>query len=422
MILSSTHPRFRTACRFLLCGLLQVVCSGCSLWVSENRAVCGTDLNLSDPYDGSRVYPLNAVVLGGQQRVRNLQSPLSMLEPRMSEDSQYAVIRAADCGILACYANDMQLASRALDRAIGLSEAALTDESQNSKVTGVGGSESAKIFAGEPHEIAAMYVFRGLVFLSRNDPENAKSCFLHASLADAMSTKDEARSNWLTADVLATLSFRLYGSNVRADDHVKMIGTTYPHTANDAGWIPDGVLMGIKRENLTIVIVCVGTAPVKYGKGALQYAESQSKVGSVHVHGDSAWLTDNVFVQAVTRGRRNMDDILAARQRRREDTETVGSVALGVAGAAGGLVGAAIQLIAGAAIDKAQEIDIDADSRQVSAVPGRFYVWASNSAKPGDRLDIELRNHVDRAIARGSVAVPIAAGRDPTVVLAWFPR
>jgi len=339
----------------------------------------------------------------------------------MHEESQYAVIRAADCGILACYANDMALAARALDRALGLSEAALADEHQVSSVSKFAGSERTKVFAGEPHEVATLYVFRGLVFLAKNDPENAKSCFLKASLADAMATENESRSNWLTADVLTTLSFTLYGNNVRATDHVEMIKNTYPQAATDNGWVDGAALAAIRRADLVIVIIAVGLPPIKYGQGVLQYAEAGSSVGSVLVNGSVAWLTDNVYVQAVTRGRRQMDNILAARQKRREDTEMAGSVALGVAGAIGGLVGSAIQLIAGAVIDKAQQIDTDADTRHVGALPGRFYVWVTNSVRYREVLSIELRNHAGQPIASGEIGIPTTTDNMPTVVLGWFP-
>lgn len=403
------------------CAAFITACPGCTLWVSNNTPIRQSDIRVTDPYDGSQVYSLNVVALGSDQRLRNLVAPLRLLEERMHEDSQYAVIRAADCGILACYVNDMALAARALDRALGLSEAAMADEHQVSSASGVAGSERTKMFAGEPHEVATLYVFRGLVFLAENDPENAKACFLSASLADAMATQDESRSNWLTADVLTALSFRLYGNDVRATDHVEMIRATYPQAATDNGWVDGAALAGINSANLVIVIIAVGNHPIKYGQGVLQYAEAGSNVGSVLVNGSVAWLTDNVYVQAVTRGRRQMDNILAARQKRREGTETAGSVALGLAGAIGGLVGSAIQLIAGAMIDKAQQIDTDADSRQVGALPGKFYVWVRNSVRCGEELSIELRNRVGKPIASGAIGIPATTDNRHTVVLGWFP-
>ncbi len=406
-----------------LCCTVLVACSGCGLWVSSNRAVNSGDLRLVDPYDGSRVYPLHVALLGSEQKVAKLAPPLRLLESRMAEDSwQYGVIRAADCGILACYANEMDIAARALDRALELSEAIAADESQTSRVRGTGGSERAKAFAGEPHETAAIYIFRGLVYLAKNDPENAKSCFLQATLADAMSTQDEMRSNWLTADILTTLSFRLYGSDVRADDHIKMIAATYSDTYDDAGWVDTESLARLGAKGLTIVVVCAGSPPVKYGQGQLMYEAAESKVASVHVEGCPAWLTDSVYIQAVTRGRRNVDDMIRARERSRQHLQGIGSVGLGVAGAVGGPIGLAIQLAAAAAIDGSTKIDIDADSRQVGAIPGYFYVWVSNTLQPGDTVQVELRNIADKAIAQGSFVIPATSGERPTIALAWFPR
>ena len=392
------------------------------MWVSDNRAISRGDLRMVDPYDGSTVYPLNAVVLGSGDRINKFAVPLRLLESRMHDKSLLGAIRAADCGILAMYANDTRLAVRAIDRALALSEGAMVDESQVKKISGVSGSEKNKAFAGEPHEVASLYISRGLLYLARNDPENAKSCFLRASLVDAMAEHDESRSNWLTADVLATLSFRLYGNNVRADDHCEMIRKTYPQVPSLHGWVDATTLASLKGDNLTIVVVATGNPPVKYGQGKLEYAEAKSRVHSVRVMDSSAWMTDNVYVQAVTRGRRSMDNILAARQRRRHDTETAGSVALGVAGAVGGLVGLAIQLVGGAIIDRAHKIDVNADNRYVSAMPGQFYIWAGNNVVPGRKLVIELTNSADKSIARGAVVLPEKKSSIPNVVLAWFPR
>jgi len=392
------------------------------MWINDSKPITQEDIAVSDPYDGSTVHPLNVVVLGSGNCVNKLADPLRSLESKMYGESQHEVIRAADCGILAMYANNTQLAVRGIDRALELSQGAMGDESEVEKISAVSGVERSKVFAGEPHEVASLYISRGLLYLARNDPENAKSCFAQASLVDAMAEKDESRSNWLTADVLTTLCFRLYGNNVRCKDHCEMIRKTYLQVPNEAGWVDETALANLKAENLTIVVVAVGSPPVKYGSGKLDYVEGDSKVQSVHVMNSLAWMTDNVYVQAVTRGQRGMDRILAARQRTQKDAETVGSVALGVAAAAGGLPGLVIQLVAGAIIDGAHRIDVNADNRHVSAVPGKFYVWASNNVSPGQELVIRLKNAGRKDIARGAVSLPQRQSSTPNVVVAWFPR
>jgi hypothetical protein len=404
-----------------LCLIVLALSSGCGMWINDTIEITADDLTASDPFDGSEVHPLNVVVLGSGNCVKRLDAPLRALASKMDGKSQHEVIRAADCGMLAMYANNTQLAVRGIDRALALSKGAMAGDSEVGKISAVSGVERNKVFAGEPHEVASLYISRGLLYLARGDPENAKACFDQASLVDAMAEKDESRCNWLTADILAALSFRLY-NDVRFNDRCEMIRKTYSQVPDKNGWVDESSLANLKAENLTIVVVAVGSPPVKYGRGKLDYVEGVSRIHSVSVMNSAAWMTDNVYVQAVTRGRRRMDDILTARQRTRKDAETVGSVALGVAAAAGGLPGLVIQLVAGAIIDNAQKIDVNADNRHVSAVPGNFYVWAGNDVRPGRELLIELNNEGQEVIARGSIVIPQRQSRTPNVVVAWFPR
>lgn len=395
--------------------------SGCGMWMSGSREVRQGDLPMVNPYDGATVYPLQLAHLGAAQRIARFAKPLSLLKSRMYEESPYAAIRAADCGMLAMYSNDTALARRALDRALALSEGAKQDTSQVAKVSGIRGAERHKVFAGEPHELASLYIARGLVYLADNDPENAKSCFLRASLEDAHAEQGKNRANWLIADTLAVLSFRLYGNNVRAEDHCTMMRRLYAQSSSKYGWVDLAKLKTLTGRNLTVVVAAIGNPPVKYGKGRLVYADSGSKVGRVRVQGTSAWLTDNVYVQAVTRGSRSMDKILALRQQQKRNTEDAGSVALTTASVVGGPIGLAIQLIAGAAIDSAHKIDVDADSRTMSAIPGRYYVWTSNRVMPGDALTVELVNASGNQIARGKAVLPNGRRRGPNVLVVWFP-
>ena len=134
---------------------------------------------------------------------------------------------------------------------------------------------------------------------------------------------------------------------------------------------------------MTIVVVATGLPPIKSGQGVLEYTDSGSKVGFVSImHNDNykaAWLTDSVYVQARTRGRREMDNILLEKDAHKKNVQSTGSVVLAGASVVSGPVGLAMQLITGAVLDKNQIIDTDVDNRFLSAIPGRFYIWATNS-------------------------------------------
>ena len=401
-----------------------VMFSGCG-HVTEYDAITINDINAKDPFEGSFVYPLHTVIMGNGKIHPKFIGPLNILEKRMNSSLRSRkVISSADCGILACYANDMQLAQRALDRAIVLSEKASVDSAELSSVTSLSGTESNKIFKGEPHEEATMYIFRGLLYLADNDPENAKSCFIQATLLDAIAEDEKNRSNWLCADVLATLSFKLYGNEERADDYLNMISRNYDLEQKDSGWVSCDAIKKIRKENMTIVVVATGLPPIKSGQGVLEYTDSGSRVGSVSImlndSSETAWLTDSVYIQARTRGRRYMDNILQEKDAHKKSVESIGSVALAGAGAVSGPVGLAIQLIAGVVLDKNQAIDTDVDNRFLSAIPGKFYLWVTNSIEPGEDITIQLNNTQGVPIAKGTLSIS-ENGNGPNVILAWFP-
>lgn len=401
-----------------------VIFSGCG-HVTTHDAITSDDIKAKDPFEGSFVYPLHTVVMGNGKIDSKFIGPLNILEQRMNS-SLYSqkVISSADCGILASYANDMQLAKRALDNAIVLSSNASVKSDDMHAVTSLSGTESNKIFKGEPHEEAAMRIFRGLLYLADNDPENAKSCFIQATLIDAVANDEKNRSNWLSADVLAALSFKLYGNQERAGDYLNMISKNYGSGQKDLGWVPCDIVREIQKENMTIVVVATGLPPIKSGQGVLEYTDSGSKIGSVSImHNDSsnpAWLTDSVYIQARTRGRRYMDNLLLEKDAHKKSVQSTGSVILAGASAVAGPAGLLIEIITGAVLDKNRSVDTDVDNRYLSAIPGRFYVWATNSIEPGEDITIQLSNTQDVPIAKSTLSIS-DKGNGPNVILAWFP-
>ena len=409
----------------VLAVLSLLIIAGCLYQTTTRDAITAEDIKTRDPLDGSYVYPLHIVTMGNGKIVSKFAVPLDILKRKMQLPSQ-KVIASADCGILSSYANDTKLAREALDTAIVYVESNADDSASIRSVTSLKGKESDKFFKGEPHERACMYIFRGLLYLADNDPQNAKSCFIQATLSDALAEDANDRSNWLCADILTALSFKLYGDQGRATDYLAMIRKNYvgPKTATGSESAICDYIETLAAENMTIVIVACGQPPVKYGQDALGYVDSGSRVGSVDIlHNGSTeniWLTDDVYVQAVTRGRRSMDEFLEQKQSHKKSSNTLGSAAIGGAVIVSGPIGLAAQLVIGAMMDKNTAVDIDADSRFLGSIPGRFYLWATNSIKPGEEITIQINNNSGLAIARGSLTAPENTN-GPNIILAWFP-
>ncbi|MFA4987359.1 MAG: hypothetical protein WC712_12295, partial [Candidatus Brocadiia bacterium] len=217
----------------------------------------------------------------------------------------------ADYGIEAMYLGDMVKAERFLDAAIAAMSSITTGDA--SAATSMKGSEADKLYKGEPHERALVYLYRGLLYIAQGEPDNAQACFVAGALADAMAEHAEDRCDWMTLDVMALQSKRLAGFT-DADDWRTSVEKKYG-SALPPGW--DSAF----REPV-FIMAASGRAPLKVPMRnrdmpmKLGYVEARSEVSAVRVRQGGKEgteiplpLADDVYVQAASRGTRNMDAV-----------------------------------------------------------------------------------------------------------------
>ena len=397
---------------FLLLGV-----PGCGAWVSERPSQC--TFSARSTFDGSQVYPLDMVVLGYGPANPLLKPYLQKIQQAADQaEDLNRVLLAGECGVFACYANDMGMARAELDKAIVLATSIVAPGAGEASAKSLRGTEGDKRFKGEPHERALLYLFRGLVYLADGDPENARACFKSAALMDAMAAKDVDRGDWQSVDGLTLLMNRILDDVGMADDLSDYIARRY-------GLSKDQFDLPNNGSPLVIVVTGVGPPPTKYSREAqLRYHERKSLVKHVVVTTSAAFgpleiaEADDVFVQAVSRGQRNMDLVLKAKAESKEAGEGTGGTLLGLGSAAGGLAGLAFQLVGGLVMESASKIDTRADIRQFQSMPGKVYLWYSNSLPPFSTIMLEMQNASGQPVARSSVTVP--HGKGPFVVLAKF--
>ena len=101
------------------------------------------------------------------------------------------------CELGTCYIamNDWSKAKDVLLQAAEMSEG-FFDVRSEKKAIGLFGSESKKIFKGDPHEKASLYMFLGLAFLRDNDVDNALACFKNGILSDSDVTNEMYKSDF----------------------------------------------------------------------------------------------------------------------------------------------------------------------------------------------------------------------------------
>jgi len=400
---------------YLLCVLpaASLIC-GCAAWNSTRDT---STFVTTKTFDGTTVWPIDLVVLGGEVNSQ-LQGPLAALEEHTDNvEEQDRLLLAGDCGVVALYANDLGVARKYLDMVIATYSTTAIRGASEERAKSLTGAESVKRFRGEPHERALMYFYRGMLYLNDGDPENARACFKIATLMGAMAEKSADRCNWQSADLMTLLMDRLLDDSATADDRAVFIASKYERKTAEFD-------LGHKPQRLVIVVAAVGLRPDKYTRNArLCYAPRESVVDKVIVRlGDREPADvpecDDVFVQAVTRGTRNMDMILQAKAEAQQSREDSGGVLIGLGAAAGGLVGLAVKMIGGAIYEAGQKVNTQADTRQFQTLPRKLFLWYSDDIPLDNTLTVEMSDKSGKQIACSSVPVP--SRRGPVIILARF--
>jgi len=193
--------------------------------------------------------------------------------------------------------------------------------------------ESKKTFRGEPYERVMAYFYRGILYWMDGEPDNARACFRNAQIQDADAENKQYAADYVLLDYLdgyATAKLGGDGSDAlkRASAESKF-GSPPPYDT---------------KAN-TLFFVEFGQGPTKYATGEyqeeLRFIPGRSVVQSAQIKIDNTKTLglrpyDDLNFQAMTRGGRVMDHVLANKAVFKSATDTAGNVAL-----VGGLVTAA---------------------------------------------------------------------------------
>jgi hypothetical protein len=185
-------------------------------------------------------------------------------------------------------------------------------------------SESKKTFLGEPYERVMAYFYRGIIYWMNGEPDNARACFRSAQIADSDTENREYANDWILMDYLdglATAKLNGDGSDAlkRAEKSFK-IGKLPPYS---------------KKSN-ALVFFEFGEGPTKYSTGEyheeLRFREGRSVIRGAWFKVDNKAVRilpyDDVNYQAITRGGRVMDHVLANKAVFKGATDTAGNAAM----------------------------------------------------------------------------------------------
>ncbi len=379
-----------------------------------------------ETFSRSKPLALDVAVLGGASKDSTTSKVLrDVVNDAKSSPSKNKVLLLGDCGIMAMHCNEPPIARRTLNYAVSIMGGVTTAGKSTGKARSLFGSEDEKLFKGEPYERAVVLLYRGLLYLADGDIDNAQACFKSGALQDVLASDESTRSDWLSHDLLLLLCKRM-AKTTDAEEWLAFMQERYLEAYLPPDWT-------IERSRPVVVVVTTGSPPVKLHSGTkevgLKYKRIESRAKSVKIANDKVEVVctrpvDDCYIQAVTRGRRQMDGVLANKEKSKKGIKA-GAVALDVAGAVasiffGDLAGAAFQLGRDAALAAAEGVNTSADVRQMRMIPGKVFLYVGNTADLSGSLRIAVVDSSGRTCASGTSYVDGSATQ-PQVVLARFP-
>lgn len=188
-------------------------------------------------------------------------------------------------------------------------------------------NESDKPFVGEPYERAMASFYRGIIYWSVSEPDNARALMRSAQLLDSDTVDKTYAGDYVLFDYLDGYASEKLGGDgsdglARARANARAQGRFSP---------PD-----YDRKANVLIFAEYGRGPRKYAGGEygeqLRFTTDQSRARSARLEIDGRTVQlpayDDIAFQATSRGGRIMDHVLGNKAVFKGTTNTVGDVAL----------------------------------------------------------------------------------------------
>ncbi|MEI6083927.1 MAG: hypothetical protein WCS70_06460 [Verrucomicrobiota bacterium] len=374
----------------------------------------------SGPLSASGKHISAAAISNAVQAVADQQIPAPIRPPFVAmyaEGRENQALHAMRAGLAALYIGQFPLAARTLDEAIVDVDSMIAGAAAAQRATGKFVGEQEKWFKGESYERSALYFFRGLLYLGVNDFGNAAACFKRAQLFDV--TGDDApdfAGDWYSCEW--ALAFAQYKQGFPADAQQALDRAAKFSTRQ-------GVVPPPAPNQNVLVVVLTGGGPIKTRAGEygerLVYRDGPNPITEIEIRQGDRVLArsapaESLYVQATTRGTRQVDYVLAGKANFKHGTQTTAAVlGMGAVIASQQRNNTATGILAGLALISAVVSSATtpaADIRMVDNLPHSIYligltlppgeqkfevcgrgpnpqtVFASPVVRPGDPLQI----------------------------------
>lgn len=246
----------------------------------------------------------------------------------LRQGARNSVLNEVRIGLLAFNNGEYDLAGWLFDRAILKIETVYANNKTAKKARSKFTQEEVKDFKGDPYERAMVYLYRGLVYLQKDDYENARASMLGGLLQDSLAEDQEYEQDFATLYYLAAWASQCNGNQSQSDDYYKHAikykpKLAKPHKKNNVLIIATSGISPIKRRQGKYneqMFFDVGSDLASYKMATPSLTVKSKKVNFVN--------SENLHWQATTRGGRTIDIINEGKAVFKDNTEKTGDAFL----------------------------------------------------------------------------------------------
>ena len=306
----------------------------------------------------------------------------------VQEGKRNEVLNLLEIGKISLSKGNVDEAEKAFERAIREIETVYADSEQAAKARSLWYEEGSKNFKGEPYERSMAYFYRGIIYLYRNEPDNARASFLSGLMQDAFAEEEQNRSDFALHMFMAGWASQLMGAPDLAQEAFAELKQIRPDFE-----IPDS-------SHDTLVLAESGKSPRKLADGLGHYQlvfrrgkKIQDTRISLALNNETfdMYPMEDIFWQASSRGGRPVDAIVEGKAQFMQNAAAFGSGLSEVSNTALAFSGpvssrtsntmAALSLIGVASLALSANTKPRADTRYWKTLPDLVHVYTYNSSE-----------------------------------------
>lgn len=327
----------------------------------------------------------------------------SLYQKYLKQGEHNAVLNLMEIGLQALKDENLTEAAYAFDNALRRIELVFADNDAALKARSLWYSVEEKDFKGEPYERVMAYYYRGLIYLMQGDYENARATFQTGVLQDAFAEEQQFRADFSSLILLIGWAASKMNSDHLMDDAYRELKNINPS------------LVTPEKHHNVIYIAETGKSPRKLRDGVGHYElvfrrgkKFKDKSAKMTLNDTDIPLVqaEDVFIQANTRGGREIDRIIQGKVQFKEGAVATGKALTSVgntvvqlssidsSGAAVG-IGAALTLVGVGAKIFAKNVNAKADKRYWKSLPNNIMMATGFVDNLDDLKNISV-NYLDK--------------------------